>query len=99
VQGAQKVNKANVDSNYMFIYPPSPEELKERIVKRGTEDEDAIKLRLENGLKEIEFANKTILFKYKIINDTLATSYNEFKELLFRIYKQEVKIIKEQPKK
>ncbi len=97
VQGAQKVNKANIDANYMFIYPPSPEELKERIVKRGTEDEDTIKLRLENGLKEIEFANKTILFKYKVINDKFDTSYTEFKELLLRTYKQEVKIIKSQP--
>ena len=98
VQGAQKLSKAGIDANYMFVYPPSPEELKERISKRGTEDEDAIKLRLENGLKEIEFVNKTILYKYKLINDTLEISYNEFKELLMRIYKQELKLIHSQHK-
>jgi len=94
VQGAQKINKANIDCNYLFLYPPSPEELKDRIAKRGIEDEDMIKMRLESGLKEIEFANKTILYKHRIINDKLETSYEEFRDLLMRIYKQEVKMLK-----
>lgn len=92
VQGAQKINQANMDANYMFIYPPSPDELKERISHR-IEDDDAIKNDLEKGLREVEAANKTILYKHKIINNKLETSYNEFKELLLRIYKEEIKII------
>jgi guanylate kinase len=85
-----------MDANYLFIYPPAPEELKERIVKKGLEDEDEVKQKLEAGLKEIEYANKTILFKYKIINEEIAASYVEFKELLLRVYKQEVQIIQSQ---
>ena len=81
----------------MFIYPPSPEELKERIAKSTNEDDDRVKLLLEDGLREIEFANKTILFKYKIINEDLEASYKSFKELLLRIYKQEVQIIQQKP--
>lgn len=92
VKGAQEINKNNVDANYMFIYPPNPDELKERISHK-IEDDDAIKNMLENGLREVEAANKTILYKHKIINNKLETSYDEFKELLLRIYKEEVKII------
>lgn len=92
VLSAQKINQANVDANYMFIYPPSPDELKERISHK-IEDDDAIKNALEQGLREVEAANKTILYKHKVINNKLETSYEEFKELLLRIYKEEIKVI------
>ena len=92
VQSAQQINQENVDANYMFIYPPSPDELKERISHK-IEDDDAIKNVLEKGLREVEAANKTILYKHKVINNKLETSYNEFKELMLRIYKEEIKKI------
>jgi len=40
IQGAKKVYAAFPDSNFIFICPPSMKELRERLVKRGTEKPD-----------------------------------------------------------
>ena len=90
VFGAQKISKSNLETNFMFIYPPSTEELKTRITKRGTETPEAIKTRLTNSLKELEIANNSPLYRYKLINGDLQSSYNKFKEMIMTIYKDAI---------
>ena len=46
IQGAQNVKKSDLDALYIFISPPSMEELERRLRGRGTEKEDAILRRL-----------------------------------------------------
>ncbi len=75
VQGAKKVVEAEVDSHFLFIYPPSIEALKERLQNRGTESEEQFKLRLRNSIKEIEEANSTSLFTHKLVNDDLEVAF------------------------
>ena len=86
VQGAKKVVEAEVDSHFLFIYPPSIEALKERLQNRGTETEEEFKLRLRNSIKEIEDANSTNLFTHKIINDDLETAFQELVNLVKSLY-------------
>ena len=52
----------------LFIEPPSIEELKRRLLSRGTESEDSINARVNKAAYEISFKNS---FDFEIVNDTL----------------------------
>lgn len=58
----------------IFIQPPSIEELKKRLVNRGTEDDASLQTRLERAEHELTYANK---FDYVVINDDLETAYKQ----------------------
>jgi len=66
IQGALKVKEMYPDGVFIFILPPSMEELKSRIVGRGTESEAAIIERFESAYKELNYVLK---YDYTIIND------------------------------
>lgn len=68
---------------FIFILPPNLEVLKERLKKRGTEDEIEIEKRINRALEEIKFAG---WFDYIIINDELERA----KECLFSIINAEL---------
>lgn len=53
LQGARQVRAAMPDCVLVFLAPPSPEELKRRLVGRGTEDEAAVRARLERADAEL----------------------------------------------
>ena len=55
VQGVRKVKESKLEPYYIFISPPSKEELEKRLRGRGTETEDAIKTRLANAAAELEY--------------------------------------------
>lgn len=98
VEGAKKVSNSGVKANYLFIYPPELDTLKERITKRGTENEEAIKIRLKNAITELTFAKLSPLYRYKIVNGDLETSYKELKNLVMKLYKEAVKIVEDKSK-
>jgi guanylate kinase len=54
VQGADSLRKLSFPGIYVFILPPSLEELASRLNKRGTESEEIIQQRLEMGIREIK---------------------------------------------
>ena len=64
---------------FIFVLPPSIEELKKRLEKRGTEDADKIKERIQRSKEEIKFAS---WFDYIIINDDLENAKNEFLSII-----------------
>ena len=68
VQGALQVKEVYPVAVTIFILPPSMEELKNRIVGRGTETEETIKLRLKNAIGEISCVDK---YDYAVLNDQL----------------------------
>src|SRR5690606_36707226 len=68
VQGALQVRELYPEAVLIFLIPPSLDELKRRIIKRGTETEDDMKIRLNNALKELKYVNK---YYYAIINNEL----------------------------
>ncbi|QIB26263.1 guanylate kinase [Caloranaerobacter azorensis] len=77
IQGALSVKKLYPDGIFIFILPPSMEELRHRIEKRGTETEESLKTRLNSAYKEISYVNE---YEYAIINDEVdkAVSKIEF---------------------
>lgn len=79
IQGALKVKDIYPEGVFIFIMPPSMEELKKRIVNRGTETEEAIARRLEAAYKEIEYVFK---YDYVVLNDEIETAVNKIESIL-----------------
>jgi guanylate kinase len=74
VQGATQVRAAKPDSVQIFIAPPDPAVLRERLAGRGTDSADAIDKRLETA--EIELASQGD-FDHRVVNDDLEQAAGE----------------------
>ena len=53
VQGARLVRRSKLNAIFVFIAPPSTEELERRLRGRGTESDEAVALRMKNAKDEI----------------------------------------------
>lgn len=71
-QGALQL-MGQIDAVFIFISPPSVEELRNRLYRRKSETEEAIAHRLSWARKEMALADK---YNYQIINDHLKTAYD-----------------------
>ena len=61
IQGALNVKKMFPDTLLLFVTPPSADELKKRLVGRGTETMDVIRSRMERACEEaMEWRTMTI---------------------------------------
>ena len=79
VQGAAKVKKRCPDALFIFIIPPSFEELSRRLHKRNTDSEDVIAGRLEKARSEFrEVPN----YDYLVINDKVSGAVREIEAIL-----------------
>ena len=79
VQGARQVREKMKEAVLIFIVPPSLEELRRRLVNRGTDAADVIEARLQRASEELKEAD---LYDYLIINDDLETAAGEFTSIL-----------------
>ncbi|MDQ7032730.1 MAG: guanylate kinase [Desulfonauticus sp.] len=79
VQGALQLKNNLQQGVYVFIFPPSLEELKNRLLNRATDSKEQIQIRLKNAQKEIEQAS---VFDYWIVNDDLKKAYLELKSII-----------------
>ena len=73
-QGAMQIKEQNDDVVLIFITPPSADELKRRLVNRGTEDMDTINARLAIAEKESVYMDK---YDYLLVNDELEVCVEE----------------------
>lgn len=87
VQGAEKILSTDLNPFYFFILPPSFDSLRERLVGRGSETDDTMRVRLETARKELEFADRrSDIFHVKIVNDDLDRTYQQLKDELKKCY-------------
>ena len=82
VEGARQVRERLAEALQVFIAPPSPEALRERLLKRGTDSEEQMRRRLARA--EEELAARTE-FKHVIVNDDLERAVAELERLAARI--------------
>ncbi|MBQ9020720.1 MAG: guanylate kinase [Eggerthellaceae bacterium] len=68
VQGGLQVKDKVPDAHLVFIEPPSMEELRERLIKRGTETIDVINARMK--VAEVEMREKK-KYDFVLMNDNL----------------------------
>ena len=79
VQGALNIKKNTDNGVFIFLAPPSLTELKNRIVGRGTETDEDIKIRMNNARKELEYIKD---YDYLVVNDHLNSAITSVNEII-----------------
>lgn len=100
VQGALQVKENFPEGVFIFLFPPSLEELKNRIVSRGTETQELVLNRLKEARKEIEMMDA---YDYVVVNDQVEHAVAKVKSIIQsehlkreRIAKQYKKILEDE---
>jgi guanylate kinase len=79
IQGAQIVRQKRPDAIAVFIFPPSYQVLRERLLKRRLDDGFVIEQRLKFACKEIGHYRN---YDYLIINENLESSTQELESII-----------------
>ena len=78
-QGALNVMERCPDGTFIFLLPPSLEELQRRITGRGTETEESIARRLAAARDEILLGKR---YRYAVLNDTVEAATDRIQTIL-----------------
>ena len=79
VQGAAKVRDKCPDAVFIFIVPPSLEELSRRLYNRNTDSSEVITHRLEKARQE---CRESVRYDYLVVNDTVMNAAREIGSIL-----------------
>lgn len=79
VQGARQVRAAMRESIQVFIAPPAPAVLRQRLDARGTDAPHAIDARLEVAAQEMAAQDE---FAYRVVNDDLAKAADDLERIV-----------------
>lgn len=79
IQGALKIKERFPEALLVFVMPPSADELKRRLVGRGTESMEVIHQRLHRAAEE---AAGMTSYDYILINDRLETCVEDMHQLI-----------------
>lgn len=71
VQGGASVRRARPDAVSVFVYPPSIDALRQRLIGRNTDRADVVDLRLRNAPEEMAQYRE---YEYLVMNDDLETA-------------------------
>jgi guanylate kinase len=79
VQGAMKVREQFPDGVFIFLLPPSLEELRKRIVGRGTETSESIRDRMNTAYEELSLVKH---YDYAIVNDDVELACERIRSVI-----------------
>lgn len=79
IQGALKIKEKFPEAVLVFITPPSGEELKSRLIGRGTESPEVVEKRLQRAVQESEGVEA---YDYILINDDIDTCTEKLHNLI-----------------
>ena len=79
VQGALQVKKKVPDGVFIFLTPPDLDELKDRLVGRGTDSEEVIRQRIERAKEEIALMRE---YDYAVVNDEVPLAAERVKRII-----------------
>ena len=79
VQGALQVKHIFEDAIFVFVMPPSLEELENRLVGRNTETREIIEQRLHRAMEEVVLHNE---YNYVVINEDVETAAEQIKMIV-----------------
>lgn len=79
VAGAMQVKEKMPEALFIFIAPPSIEDLTTRLEKRGTESDEVIASRVNTAKKELEYQSA---YDYVVINDNVDRAVSEIKQII-----------------
>jgi guanylate kinase len=79
VQGALKVKEKFPQGVFIFLSPPSMEELRHRIITRGTETDDSVKSRMSVAKEEIDMME---YYDYVVVNDQVESACDRIQAVI-----------------
>jgi guanylate kinase len=79
IQGARQVRERMPDAVLVFVAPPEPGVLRERLEERGTDSPEEISSRLRVAQEELDAQRE---FRHVIVNDRLDRASDELAELV-----------------
>jgi len=79
VQGARQVRSAMPEAIAVFIAPPSPTALRERLIRRGTDTPEQIDVRLRTAQRELAARDE---FAHVIVNDDLEAATDQLHRIV-----------------
>jgi guanylate kinase len=79
VQGADSFRKVFPEATYIFILPPSIDELRRRLMFRDKGKTHNLEVRLKKATDEINQAER---FNHQILNDEFDKAYAQFKKII-----------------
>ena len=79
IQGALKVKEKYPDTLLLFVTPPSAEELRNRLIGRGTETMEVIESRMKRAVEESQGMDK---YDYLVVNDDLEACVKEMHHII-----------------
>jgi guanylate kinase len=82
VQGAIQVHKKMPEATFVLILPPDAQELKRRLVGRGSEDAASLARRLAAAEKEISAAKASGVYNHAVVNDRLEGAVQAVVEII-----------------
>lgn len=79
VQGAKQIKENFDNAVFVFVLPPRMKDIEDRLIKRGTEDENKIKLRMKNASRELE---SITMYDYFLLNDEIEDATRRLNKFL-----------------
>jgi guanylate kinase len=81
VQGAAWIRPRVAGAIFIFLLPPSEDELRRRLVARDTEDEAAVELRVRNAVAELADG---AAYDHRVVNDNVGRAAAEILDIVRR---------------
>ena len=78
-QGARKIKEKTESAVFIFLLPPSPETLRERLLSRGLDSPETIERRLANAWREMREA---VWYNYVIVNEEVEEAVEQLKAII-----------------
>jgi len=79
IQGALKVKENTEEGVFVFVLPPSMQELKQRIINRGSETPESLMKRFKSAYKEINYISK---YNYAVVNDKVENAVQKLEAII-----------------
>lgn len=79
VQGAMQVRSKYPEGVFVFVMPPSLDELRRRLVGRGTEEADVVEKRLAATKREFGYIEK---YNYILLNDNVESAVERLSSII-----------------
>lgn len=79
VNGAMQVRSKVPDGVFIFLTPPDLQELKHRLINRGTESMTVINERIHKAFGEIQMMQN---YDYAVVNDKVPLAVNRIKDII-----------------
>jgi len=78
----KQVKKTDLSARFLFLAPPSVEELERRLRGRGTETEESLQKRLTQAKNELEYSKQPGAHDKVVVNDDVETAYKELRDYI-----------------